>query len=104
MALNPPNSPSPGSPEPAPPVGVSSTPKRRNLLSKLVLLVSSVLVALLVLEVVLRLFGLSAPLVWAPDPEVGWHHIPGARTHWTEEGDGLVQINRLGYRDRERQL
>jgi lysophospholipase L1-like esterase len=33
---------------------------------------------------------------------VGWSHIPGARAHWTEEGDGWVTINSLGMRDVDR--
>jgi hypothetical protein len=60
--------------------------------------------ALLVVEVGLRLLGMDQPRVWVPDPVVGWHHLPGAQTHMTDEGDGQVVINSLGYRDRERQL
>lgn len=56
------------------------------------------------LEVLLRTTGMDRPLVWRPDPELGWVHIPGARQRWTEEGDGWVEINSLGMRDRERAI
>jgi hypothetical protein len=71
---------------------------------KLLLLAGSLVVGLVVIELGARLFGLDVPLVWEPDPELGWRNIPGARRHFTEEGDGWIEINRLGLRDRERAL
>jgi hypothetical protein len=53
-------------------------------------------------EVFVRLSGVDPPLMWRPDPEIGWRHIPGASAHWTEEGDAYVKINTLGLRDVER--
>ena len=58
--------------------------------------------ALLCVEVLVRVTGRDSPLVWQPDPQLGWRHIPGAATHWVEEGDGHVRINSLGMRDVER--
>jgi lysophospholipase L1-like esterase len=74
----------------------------RRWLFKLVLLALSTGVAVLGLELGLRVTGLDQPLVWQPDPRVGWWHIPGSRMHWTSEGDGHVLINSLGMRDVER--
>ena len=52
----------------------------------------------------MRLGSLDQALVWEPDPKLGWRSIPGAKKLWTEEGHGLIEINSLGYRDRERRL
>jgi lysophospholipase L1-like esterase len=56
------------------------------------------------MELLLPLIGLDYARVWEPDPELGWHLIPGARRIWTSEGRGLIEVNSLGYRDRERQV
>jgi len=69
----------------------------------LLLLASSSLLSLLLLEGGIRFLGLDVPIVWEPDPKLGWRHIQGARRHYTEEGSGLIEINELGYRDRQRQ-
>jgi len=76
----------------------------RRWLSKLGLLALSTGVALLGLDLAIRVAGLDRPLVWQPDPRVGWWHIPGSSMHWTTEGDGHVVINSLGMRDVERQV
>jgi hypothetical protein len=70
---------------------------------KLGVLCVSFAVALLSIELALRLFGSDQALVSAPHPTLGWWHIPGATRLWTEEGHGLVHINSLGMRDVERQ-
>lgn len=72
----------------------------RRWAARLAALALSCAVAVVLLEGLVRVSGLDAPRVWVPDPELGWHHLPGSRTHWTEEGDGRVEINSLGYRDR----
>src|SRR5262245_52829809 len=94
------------------PIGSVPTPAaparavRRSLAwwMKLLLLGASLLLGLLAVEGGLRLFGLDKQLVWVPDTVLGWRHVPGAKRHWVEEGDGRIVINSLGYRDRERQL
>lgn len=75
-----------------------------SLPEKLALLLLSLVFSLIVLEVLVRLVGLDVPRVWVPDPELGWRHLPLTRRHFTEEGDGLIEINSLGYRDRERKV
>jgi hypothetical protein len=70
----------------------------------LILLIGSSLFGLLLVEILLPLIGLGYARVWEPEPRLGWHLIPGARRLWTNEGRGLIEINSLGYRDRERQV
>jgi lysophospholipase L1-like esterase len=74
----------------------------RRLGRKLLLLAGSIAVGFFLVEIGLRLVGMGTDRVWEPHPRFGWHHVPGATTHFTEEGDGWVRINSLGYRDRER--
>lgn len=76
--------------------------KRTLLTLKFVTLGVSLLLAFLCVEILVRISGNDRPLVWRPDPQRGWRHIPGAKLRWTEEGDGLVEINALGLRDPER--
>ena len=71
---------------------------------KVVALGVSLSIAVLAVEAGLHLVGRDSPRVWAPDPVVGWRPIPGAKRRWIEEGDGLIEINSRGFRDREREL
>jgi len=75
---------------------------RRLWVARLILLALSVGIAVIGLDVMVRLTGKDSPLVWHPDPVLGWWHIPESSTHWTSEGDGWVHINSLGIRDPER--
>ena len=68
------------------------------------LLLGSLMFALLLVEALMEYSGLRYDPVWEPDPRLGWRHIPGAVRHWTDEGDGWIRINQLGYRDRERRV
>src|SRR5437588_13084018 len=61
---------------------------------------TSILLTLVCLEISVRLVNLDSPRVWEPDPVLGWRNVPYARTHYTLEGDGLIEINSDGYRDR----
>lgn len=79
--------------------------KRKYRLSvKLFALALGSLIALSLVEVGLRLTGHDVPRVWHPHAKLGWESIPGARRHYTEEGDGLIEINSAGFRDREREI
>jgi hypothetical protein len=71
-------------------------------LFRFVALAAALVVAAGCVEVLIRVMALDRPLVWQPHPQFGWWHIPGARAHWTEEGDGRIVINSLGMRDEER--
>jgi hypothetical protein len=71
-------------------------------LAKLAVLCVSLVLGLCAIEVLLRVTGRDHPLVWRPDPALGWWHIPGSKDHWVSEGDGWVEINNLGIRDATR--
>lgn len=75
---------------------------KRLWLAKLTLLAISTLLAVLAMEALVRVSGRDRPLLWEPDPQLGWRHIPNAALRWREEGDGQVLINGLGFRDAER--
>lgn len=68
------------------------------------LLAAAVVVALGLVDVMVRATGNDRPLVWQPHPELGWWHIPHAEMHWLDEGDGRVRINGQGLRDVERSV
>jgi len=52
----------------------------------------------------MEIAGFRYELVWEPDARLGWRHIVGAKRHWTAEGDGWIEINQEGYRDRSRHV
>ncbi len=63
------------------------------------LLLGSLLLALVVGEVGLRLIGFSYPNFYQYDWHTGAALRPGARGLWREEGQAYVRINRAGMRD-----
>ncbi len=69
--------------------------------AKLILLLVSTAVTLLLVEVVLRIAGVSHPNFYQPDPVRGWELRPGARGWWRSEGNAWVSINEDGMRDEE---
>jgi hypothetical protein len=71
----------------------------------LLLVSMSVLLAVAALEVLLRVTHLQPDFFWQLDAEVGATHIPGKRG-WLvfRGGRQYVEINSLGYRDRERTI
>ena len=73
-------------------------------LARFIALGLSVALALVAIEILVRATGRDRPQLWRPDPKLGWRHVPDARMHWTDEGDGHVTINSLGFRDVERRL
>jgi lysophospholipase L1-like esterase len=62
----------------------------------------SCLGAFIVGEVVLRLLGVSFPLFWRPDEQLGFVLQPGDAGWWRSEGEAYITINHDGMRDRER--
>lgn len=66
------------------------------------LVATSLLVALLAGEGVLRLIGFSYPSFHAPDELAGVRLRAGAEGWYREEGKAFVRINSDGWRDRER--
>lgn len=76
--------------------------QRTSWFVKIVALAISALLGCVVVEVLIRVTGHDRPIVWQPDPVLGWWHRPNATIHWRDEGDGHVRINSLGMRDPER--
>ena len=62
----------------------------------------SVLFALLVAEVGLRVAGYTYPLFYTTDEHLGYALRPGMRGWYRKEGEAYVRINSEGWRDRER--
>jgi len=58
-------------------------------------------VALLLAEIVLRVIGFSAPVLWTYDDVTGSKLFAGAEGWQRAEGEAFVKINRDGLRDRE---
>ena len=61
----------------------------------------SIVFALLVFEVFLRVINFSYPTFYRPDPVLGYALEPGAEGWQTKEGRAYVRINSDGLRDRE---
>ena len=70
-------------------------------MKKLLLLASSPAVSRLLVEVALRIFGISYPVFTIIDPHRGFAHGPGAEGWQVREGWAYIQINSDGLRDRE---
>ena len=68
---------------------------------KLAVVLSSVLFALLVFELFLRVVGYTYPVFYQPDGVRGYSLWPGAEGRYRREGTAFVQINSDGLRDRE---
>jgi lysophospholipase L1-like esterase len=64
---------------------------------------ASVLFALLVFEIFLRVTDFSYPTFYRPDPVLGYTLEPGAEGWQTKEGRAYVRVNSDGLRDRERE-
>ncbi len=73
---------------------------RRNAL----IFIISLVVALALAEVALRLAGITYPLFYRPDPYLGGSLRPGTKGYWIKEGCGYVSINSDGLRDREHSI
>ena len=67
---------------------------------KLQLALKIALVLFVVLELGLRVTFTSHPRLWCADPVLGHVLRPGASGWWEEEGDGFVQVNANGMRDK----
>ena len=65
------------------------------------LLLAGVLVSLLLVELGLRLAGISYPRLYLQDALVGSTFRPGISFQQHDEGNAFVEINSLGYRDVE---
>ncbi|MSO96188.1 MAG: SGNH/GDSL hydrolase family protein [Thermoleophilia bacterium] len=64
---------------------------------------TGVLVALLVIEIVFHVAGVSFPVFYAPDRDRGVALVPGTEGWYRRDGAQYVRINSAGFRDRERE-
>ena len=74
---------------------------RPSLRVRVAVVAASVLFALLVFEVFLRLVGYTYPVFYQPDEARGYSLWPGAEGRYRREGAAHVSINSDGLRDRE---
>src|ERR1043166_6105283 len=81
-----------------------SMPRFKKLLARLLLVSGGVFVALLLLEVSLRLVGYSSANFYRRDNVVGTTLRPRAEGWWTREGSDYVRINSDGLRDIEHSI
>jgi hypothetical protein len=73
----------------------------RRFVSLIGLILASILVGLVVMEVVLRLFGISYPNFTIANEWTGFSLRPGAAGWVNDEGKAYISINSGGMRDRE---
>ena len=73
----------------------------RQILPKLALLVGAVAFMVFIIEIALRVAGVSYPRTTQADPVLGFVRRPGVTYRFQEEGDAQVQINSEGFRDGE---
>ena len=75
--------------------------RKGRLAVRLFAVVTSVIVAILVLEVLLRILGYSYPILTTTDPTLGLALRPGAEGWYRKEGEAYIRISRDGFRDKE---
>src|SRR5438094_401369 len=75
--------------------------KSRTRRATIILLLSSLLLSLAIIEIALRITGYSYPEFYVADAQRGYALRPGLRGWYRKEGEAFVQINSDGLRDRE---
>jgi hypothetical protein len=78
--------------------------RSRPVLYRLLLFAGSVIFALLIVEVTLRIAGFTYFNPSLADAELGYSLRPNAEGWWTREGRTYIKINSHGFRDRERTI
>ncbi len=76
----------------------------KKLIGKIGLVVIGCGVGFLLLELGLRVFGISYPYFYIPDDLTGYTLKPGTEGLWHKEGEAYITINHAGWRDREHSL
>jgi lysophospholipase L1-like esterase len=71
---------------------------------QIALVLSGCGIAFVLIEIGLRLFGISYPYFYIPDELTGFSLKPGAQGLWQKEGKVSITINSAGLRDREHSL
>jgi lysophospholipase L1-like esterase len=76
----------------------------RSFRTRLVVVLSSVLTALLIVEIGLRIAGFTYFNPYKADSQLGFTLRPNAEGWWTREGHAYIKINSQGLRDHEHSL
>jgi hypothetical protein len=79
----------------------SFSPRLKTISINILLALGGILFALGVMEIALRILGVSYPSFYRPDEQRGHALIPNLSGLWTHEGRGEVKINSDGLRDGE---
>lgn len=74
---------------------------KRSWLTHLSLVLGGMGAAVLILELTLRLVGISYPYFYIPDSVTGFSNKPNAEGWWRKEGQAYIRMNSAGFRDRE---
>lgn len=82
--------------------------RRRSFVRRLALITAlslgGLMIGTLLVEIGLRLAGISFPTFMRLDHEIGASLRPGTAGWWTKEGRAFVKINQAGWRDRDHAL
>ena len=78
--------------------------KRKGWIANIALVLAGCCVAVVLVEISLRVFGISYPYFYIPDNLTGYSHKPGAYGLWQKEGEAFITINSAGLRDREHRV
>ena len=76
----------------------------KHKITKVLIVLTSLIVALILCEAGLRLLGIEYPYFYDYDPVLGSKLRPGIKGYFLKEGGGYVSINAAGLRDREHSL
>ena len=81
-------------------------PRRRTLTIrlKLLLIATGIFAGIALLEITLRVTGVSHPVPYAPDPWCGSRLQSNFRGYWTKEGRAVFTTNSMGFRDKPHSL
>src|SRR5438094_952807 len=77
---------------------------RNNVKEKITLLIGGTATGLIVVEIFMRLAGLTYPLLYRPAPFCGSALREGAEGWYRGETKNYIRINQAGLRDREHQV
>ena len=76
----------------------------KNIIGKFFLVLSSMIFAVFIVEMLLRHLDISYPTFYHIDEDIGWDHIPNVEGWFREEGEAYIKINKDGLRDREHKI
>ncbi|MGL5034785.1 MAG: SGNH/GDSL hydrolase family protein, partial [Microcystaceae cyanobacterium] len=81
-----------------------SNSKKKEIIGNIILSLGGVAFGLIIMEMGLRIMGISYPSFYQVDRDRGHALIPNYSAQWTHEGNGYVAINKDGLRDHDHEL